>query len=199
MSEAPAIRRDPLDFDQLRAVNIARSARWHPGGIADWSLADWAVAAAGEMGEVCEVVMMLDIRPVEVMTLSELGVAAAAYTGTMCDAVKKLNSVRDGLVGNRAAFDDLRNQVRSAAGIAGMYLHQMSLRMAALKEPDDLRRERRYGRAATDRERARLGQEIADTVIYLDDLAERGGIDLGAAVTVTFNAVSDRNGFPEKL
>ena len=47
--------------------------------------------------------------------------------------------------------------------------------------------------------KAALANEIADTLIYLDLLAARGGIDLAAAVVSKFNAVSEREGFPERL
>lgn len=46
---------------------------------------------------------------------------------------------------------------------------------------------------------ADLAGEIADTIIYLDLLADHYGIDLAAAVAAKFNAVSDREGFPERL
>lgn len=114
---------DTLTFAELRAVNVSRAGRWHPGGIGDWSLSDWAVAMAGEVGEVCNV-------------------------------VKKLNRERDGLVGNTVAEDELRSA---------------------------------------------LAAELADTLIYLDLLAARAGIDLAAAVVAKFNKVSEKNGFPERL
>lgn len=44
-----------------------------------------------------------------------------------------------------------------------------------------------------------LGDEIADTIIYLDLLAAHQGIDLERAIRNKFNAVSDREGFPERL
>lgn len=112
-----------LTFADLRERNVARSSRWHPGGVTDWSLSDWAVAAAGEMGEALNV-------------------------------VKKLNRERDQIVGNT--------------------------RTGAMLLED-------------------LAGEIADTVIYLDLLAARAGINLDAAIVETFNAVSIRNGFPERL
>lgn len=49
-----------LRLGLLRAVNITRCRRWHPGGIDNWSLSDWAVALAGEAGEVCNVVKKLN-------------------------------------------------------------------------------------------------------------------------------------------
>lgn len=44
-----------------------------------------------------------------------------------------------------------------------------------------------------------IGEELADTLIYLDLLALRLGIDLGLAVVRKFNKVSERYGFPERL
>lgn len=46
---------------------------------------------------------------------------------------------------------------------------------------------------------AAIATEIADAVIYLDLLAARLGIDLGAAVTSKFNVVSLRRGSPVRL
>lgn len=47
--------------------------------------------------------------------------------------------------------------------------------------------------------RAKLGEELADAMIYLDLLAENAGVDLETEVRKKFNAVSDMAGFPEKL
>ncbi|MGE0294918.1 MAG: hypothetical protein AB7P97_21435 [Hyphomonadaceae bacterium] len=69
-----------FDFSEL---NKQRCLRWHPEGLESWSLSDWAVALAGEAGEVC-------------------------------DAVKKLNRVRDGLVGNREGVTE--ETLREAIG-----------------------------------------------------------------------------------
>ena len=45
----------------------------------------------------------------------------------------------------------------------------------------------------------KLGAELADTIIYADLLAQHYGINLGAAVVWKFDAVSEREGFPERL
>lgn len=45
----------------------------------------------------------------------------------------------------------------------------------------------------------KLGDEIADTVIYADLLAQYYGLDLAACIRRKFNAVSEREGFPERL
>lgn len=112
-----------LTFADLRAANAKRVKRWHPGGVTDWSLSDWAVAMAGEAGELCNV-------------------------------VKKLNRERDRITGNTASEAELRDA---------------------------------------------LGKEIADTLIYLDLLAMRAGLDLAEVTIGKFNEVSERVGFPERL
>jgi NTP pyrophosphatase (non-canonical NTP hydrolase) len=45
----------------------------------------------------------------------------------------------------------------------------------------------------------RLGEELADTIIYADLLASKYGVDLPAAIVRKFNAVSIREGLPERL
>lgn len=57
------------------------------------------------------------------------------------------------------------------------------------------------GRLLADRESAiaAIGDELADTLIYLDLLAQRLGIDLAAVTIAKFNATSEKYGFPERL
>lgn len=118
-----------MTFDDLRIANLTRNDRWMPQGIAQWSINEWAVAMAGEAGEIC-------------------------------NAVKKLNRVES--------------------------------EVANLNEP---------GRQIETREvaLAKIGAEIADTVIYLDLLAQRCGLTLGDEVARKFNTTSERYGFPERL
>ena len=44
-----------------------------------------------------------------------------------------------------------------------------------------------------------LGDELADTFLYLDLLAQHYGVDLADAIVRKFNAVSEREGFPHRL
>lgn len=37
----------------LQEINSRRAARWHPGGLQEWSPLEWAGAMAGEAGEAC--------------------------------------------------------------------------------------------------------------------------------------------------
>jgi len=46
---------------------------------------------------------------------------------------------------------------------------------------------------------AKLGAELADTIIYADLLATYYGVDLPAAIIAKFNATSVEYGFPERL
>lgn len=45
----------------------------------------------------------------------------------------------------------------------------------------------------------KIMEELADTVIYADLVASRLGRRLGEAVVAKFNAISEREGFPERL
>lgn len=46
---------------------------------------------------------------------------------------------------------------------------------------------------------AKVGEELADTFIYLDLVARACGISLEAEIIKKFNATSERYGFPERL
>lgn len=37
----------------ISVINRARSRRWHPRGLEDWTVLEWAGAMAGEAGEAC--------------------------------------------------------------------------------------------------------------------------------------------------
>lgn len=118
-----------LTFDDVTTANVARRDRWHKGGLTDWSISDWAVAMAGEAGEVC-------------------------------NAVKKLRRVEDEIA-NISDPD-----------------RQLSTRKEAI---------------------AKIGEELADTFLYLNLLAVRLEIHLPTEIVRKFNIVSERYGFPERL
>lgn len=40
-----------LTLEDLRNTNLSRAMVWHPDGIEEWSVNDWAVALGGEAGE----------------------------------------------------------------------------------------------------------------------------------------------------
>ena len=49
-----------MNIEDISKINLQRCLRWHPKGLESWSLADWAVAFAGEAGELCNVVKKLN-------------------------------------------------------------------------------------------------------------------------------------------
>lgn len=57
------------------------------------------------------------------------------------------------------------------------------------------------GRQISSREEAilKIGQEMADILLYMPSLANELGIDLEANIKVTFNTKSIEYGFPERL
>lgn len=57
----------------------------------------------------------------------------------------------------------------------------------------------RRGDLTADDARPDIAKELADVAIYLDILAFRLGVDLGAAIVQKFNEVSDRVGADVKL
>lgn len=114
-----------MTLSQIQAISTKRAGRWHPCGIGEWTVSDWAVAMAGEAGE-------------------------------MCNAVKKLNRLRTGAQG-------ANNPTSEAAAVYA------------------------------------IGEELADTVLYAVLVAQRLEIPLAAAVAAKFNAVSRREGFPERM
>jgi NTP pyrophosphatase (non-canonical NTP hydrolase) len=118
-----------MTFQHLAAINFARAIRWHKAGLESWSIADWAVAMAGEAGEVC-------------------------------NAVKKLRRI----LGQTANISDEDRQLNSE------------------KEAIE-----------------KIGNEIADTVIYCDLLAQRCGLSLAEIIRAKFNKTSETYGFPERL
>lgn len=59
-----------LSFDRLRAMNVTRcEAVFHP--LDSWSPTDWGCAAAGEMGEACN--MLKKLRRGEAVPLDDIG------------------------------------------------------------------------------------------------------------------------------
>ncbi|MEY4942624.1 MAG: hypothetical protein RL254_805 [Planctomycetota bacterium] len=44
-----------ITFSDLRAANLSRCAKWHPGGLNEWSLSDWFTATMGELGEAANI------------------------------------------------------------------------------------------------------------------------------------------------
>lgn len=107
----------------ISVISFARALRWHPDGLESWSLSDWGIALAGEVGELCNV-------------------------------IKKQNRVRDGMQQRAVRKEELQTMIK---------------------------------------------MEIGDVYIYLDLLARRAGLNLEDCIRDTFNRISEREGFPERL
>lgn len=122
--------RKDLTFKQLTKVNYKRCRRWHKSE----DLSDW--------------------------TISDWACAMAGEAGEVCNAVKKLNRLRD----NLPSKNEPGRQIDS------------------------------YEEAVS-----KIGEEIADTVLYLNLLSIRLGINLEKEVKKKFNSVSEKYGFPERL
>lgn len=85
---------------------------------------------------------------------------------------------------------DWSNAMQGEAGEAGNVVKKLrriefGLNQAAGDQRDDLL--------------AKLATEIGDTFLYLDLLAQHYGLDLARCVADTFNRVSVREGFPERI
>lgn len=111
-------------FNEVSKTNLSRALEWHPGGLEEWSPAEWGNATAGEMGELCNV-------------------------------LKKILRVDSG--------------IQQASGLTRDELRVMA------------------------------AQEIGDTFLYLDLIAQRLGLNTYECVRDTFNRVSLREGFPQRL
>lgn len=93
-------------------------------------------------------------HPIDAWTLSDWMTAVAGELGEAANVAKKLNRVRDGIVGNKETPEELRSA---------------------------------------------LADELADTFIYLDLVAQSQGIDLEAAIIEKFNRTSAKIGYANTL
>ena len=60
LKRVPGVVTDDMGLRYLTQISVSRAMRWHPGGLEEWSLSDWGVALAGEMGELCDVIKKLN-------------------------------------------------------------------------------------------------------------------------------------------
>lgn len=114
---------DQLSFADLRRANEARQAHW--GGVDNWTIADWSNAAAGEMGEVCNVVKKLR-RP-------ELGTVGNAEDTTFYERQLKFE------IGDVLIYLDLLARARGLTldecALAAFNEKSAKLNMPALLKP----------------------------------------------------------------
>lgn len=179
----------------ISKVNLSRALRWHPKGLASWSMSDWACALGGEVGEVCEVIE------------NPLQINHAA-------ALKQLANE----IGDVYAYLDLFAQSCGASlrtcveGYSGKFIYnhsQQALALALAKYSGKLQdvvkklnrvRDGLAGNRQSAIELDRLLMEYIGAMgITLELLAECSGLHLVACVVDKFNDVSERMGLPERL
>jgi NTP pyrophosphatase (non-canonical NTP hydrolase) len=62
-----------LTINRVSVKSLSRCKRWHHDGVKIWSVSDWAVAFAGEAGEVCNAVKKLRRIEDECANINEPG------------------------------------------------------------------------------------------------------------------------------
>lgn len=117
-------------------------------------------------------------------TAADYAAAVAGEAGELAGAVIDLLEIEIKTLIIQYRVGEMSNAVKK--------LRRIENEMRNLNEP---------GRQLATREEAirKVGQEMADTILYLPQLAKKLGIDLEARVRETFNAKSEEYGFPERL
>lgn len=78
---------DPtMTFTELRDANLSRCAKWHPGGLNEWSLSDWFTATMGELGEAANIGKKLN-RLRDGMAGNKPGENEAYLRGALADEI----------------------------------------------------------------------------------------------------------------
>lgn len=107
---------EPLSFDQLTRANLARVARFknnenqiaHPGGITDWDLSEWCLAAFGELGEAAnlikkmnrgESIPLLDLQREIADTVIYLDLLSSRAGFNLGDAVREKFNLKSAKIG----------------------------------------------------------------------------------------------------
>jgi len=85
---------------------------------------------------------------------------------------------------------DWSNAMQGEAGEAGNVVKKLRRIETGIAQASGVTREELLAKLAT---------EIGDTFLYLDLLAQHYGLDLAQCVVDTFNRVSVREGFPERI
>lgn len=193
-----------MNFDQISAVSLERAKIWHPGGLEDWSVSDWTVATAGEAGEVCNAIKKL--KRVEQKISQKAGpqdlVTAQREVGTeVGDTYLYLD-----LLAQRIGSSAFKCVCKVPSGYSRIYegasaqrlaLHLMvvmasiaTLALTADMETDVFERSG-YLVAMED--------HIGRAMELLSLIAQSAELTLQGCVVWTFNRVSEREGFPQRL
>lgn len=182
-------------------VNRARAERWHPRGIASWSLSDWAVALMGEVGEVCDVVVETAWWPAEKEKLAHE--IADVYTYLDLCACRSLTETLHECW--KQAADAFRSRSEERLSPVDVTWEAVALAASAGSLCDTIKKLNRErdgitGNNATVPELwKKVTWQMGLTAFALHRLATAAEIDLAAAVIDKFNRVSERAGFPERV
>lgn len=120
--------------------------------------------------------------------------------GYMTDGLT-FNTLRGGNIARLPEFKNNKGEVaHSQADGSDWSLNDwMTACVGELGEAANVLKKVRRGDLTLDEARSKLTMEFADVVIYLDIMAKQAGIDLGEAVTETFNAKSVKVGSRVRL
>lgn len=86
------------------------------------------------------------------------------------------------------SLGDWGNAMAGECGEACNVIKKIRRIECGLKPPDNLEALREH-----------LGEELADTMLYLLLVAENAGINMEEALRAKFNKVSEREGFPQRV
>lgn len=186
-----------MNTDQLAgfsAVNLARCLRWHPQGIESWSLSDWAVALAGEVGEVCEVVI--------IGTTGQMFSTTSALANEIGDvyAYADLFAQAVGLDFMRCIQQHPRASRYGTVSMAALELAAATGKLCDIVKKLNRERDGLEGNRLSETQlRAHLPEYLGWIGDTLQVLALRAALDLTTCVRGKFNAVSERMGVPERV
>lgn len=171
-------------WTQVQSVMRARALLWHPGGLDDWSLSDWAVALTGEWLELQAVGTFGKTHEQEAEAADILAYAMVFASVVGLDLGRHMDEVEvrhvpfgggKGLGQMRDAFDDLLSMVKE---------HNRN-------------RDGAVGKGFTSEQ---ITDSIRESLIGIVDGLRLwccwAVIDLMKATVAKFDAVSERSGFP---
>lgn len=202
-----------------------RSARWHAGGLTEWSRDQWGMAVTGEIGELAEVVEIFSARGMESDPGASrmIGNEAADVFIYIILFVERLRAETLDIEISRGV---LRHTGRQPVEFAEISLTALA---AGLHEPTDpvremllltkawgllcngLKKWRRHLDGMVNRSgpgvdisrvediQTLVEREIATVLVSIFNICRHFGVDFSAAVVATFNATSQKNNFPDRL
>jgi NTP pyrophosphatase (non-canonical NTP hydrolase) len=212
-----------LTLARMRTVNLERCALWHPGGIEEWSADDWFVAMAGEAGEICNAIKKLkraETNMVQANGPATVEAAVQSIASEIADTIFYLDLLcawlgldLEAIAKDALYFGDTDFSFSQARANIHNFIHVQDWHKVPSVQAHSpakwaLKLMRRVGWIAEFLERGQgIDVEMATNAEFAIGktfqvvliLAERLSIDVEAALISTFNAVSVRNGFPQRL